>query len=170
MGKRALEALADYPDLVDLPQRRGAPVGVFLTLSDCAMLAPVLRWAEREARRSGRRLSATQLALMGRIDVAERHHVELANLVTTREAARLLGVSSRRVRRQIETGRLDAVLTPRGWLIPKGAVARPRKAPRDASPAARDMPARVPGRRHQHLVEWRDPTGDDAVGKAEDDH
>jgi excisionase family DNA binding protein len=49
---------------------------------------------------------------------------ELANLLTTSEAARVLEVSDQWVRSLMRSGRLAHVVTPLGRLIPREAVER----------------------------------------------
>jgi excisionase family DNA binding protein len=49
---------------------------------------------------------------------------ELANLLTTSEAARVLEVSDQWVRALMRSGRLAHVVTPLGRLIPRDAVER----------------------------------------------
>jgi len=137
---------------------------IMLSLRDAALLVPVLEYAIVRLKRDGQPLSPAQRVVVARIVTAERRHRELAMLTTTTAAARLLGVSVRRVRRLAETGRLPARRVDGRWLIERAAV-MDRVAPADdaLSPPARERAPRDPGVPQRHLRQWADPTSKAAL-------
>lgn len=143
---------------------------VRLSLRDCALVAPLLELVERQYRRDGLRLSAAQLLVVARVVGAEARYKELATLCTVGEAARLLGVSQRRVRALVYRGHLDARQLGGRWLIEKASLMdrvsmMKAAAAKDLAPPAGELAARDPGVRNAHLRPFADPTANEALAR-----
>lgn len=167
------------------------PRGKVFDLGDCALIAPILRDGVQARQRDGLRLSRAQQAIVARITVAESRARELSMLLTVREAAQLLQIGERRVRKLIDGGQLDARMVDGKWLVERASVlvrlsAARRTRVHDTSPPAGERAPRepatlvrrdrsdplhtrqmaVPQRPHGHLRQFSDPTGNAAVARA----
>jgi hypothetical protein len=157
----------------EMPERR-VETTVALSLAECAALAPLLRYAESQYRRNGLATSTSERRAMRRLEGAAAHLKELATLIPTATAARMLGVSEQRVRFLCAKGWLTGKrVRRRGWLIERDSIMRWIEGRRqessstaavvDTSPAASEVACRRPDVRQDHLREWTDETGNDAV-------
>lgn len=143
---------------------------VTLSLADAALLAPVLDYASSRLRRDGQRLSVAQQLVVARITTAEADYRRLGQLVTTAEAARLLGVKVRRVVALIQGCKLDAVRVDGRWLIERASVmnriADQKAASTATAPPAAERPPRIPGVPNRHRIPWADPTANAALERS----